>query len=112
VDQWLQYWSGSGWTEQKQREGAFSWTEYEAAAAEARRLLEVEDRAASVRKLQAPLLGEMYAAGKVPLAMLQAWLMRTTTLLVDAPATDNSRLAGLLGFGRLTFLTLTITPPR
>ncbi len=63
-------------------------------------------------KFQAPLLGEMYAACKVPLAMLQAWLMRTTTLRVDAQATDNSWLAGLLGFGRLTFSTLTVTPPR
>jgi hypothetical protein len=38
--------------------------------------------------------------------------MRTTSLLVDAPSTDNGRLAGLLGFGRLTFSTRTITPPR
>jgi len=109
ADQWLEYWTGSSWTEQKQRDGAFVWAEYEAAATEARRLLVVEDRAAAMRKYQAPLHVEMYAPDAVPLRTLQSWLMRTTTLLVDAPATDHGRLAGMLGFGRVTFSTLTAT---
>jgi hypothetical protein len=62
-----------------------------------------------VRRFQAPLLREMHAAGDVPFATVHAWLTRTTGLLVDAPAGEHGRLAGLLGFGRVTFSTLTVT---
>ena len=110
ANQFLQYFTGNGWTEQKSERGALVYRDANDALETSSSLLLLQHEHLPVKFFQAPLYLQLHSPKKVSMAELKWWLFRATKLLVDSPRFGNGPVAGSLGICRIEFKELKELP--
>ena len=110
ANQFLQYFIGNGWTEQKSERGALVYRDANDALETSSSLLLLKHEHLPVKFFQAPLYLQLHSSQQVSMQELKWWLFRATKLLVDSPRFGNGPVAGSLGICRIEFKELKELP--
>jgi hypothetical protein len=110
ANQFLQYFTGSGWTEQKSERGALVYRDANDALETSSSLLLLKHEHLPVKFFHAPLYLQLHSPQEVSMAELKWWLFRATKLLVDSPRFGNGPVAGSLGICRIEYSELKELP--
>jgi hypothetical protein len=102
-DQFLRYYTGSGWTEQGVVAGAVLYTSSKDAIDQLQTILIAQHHTLPHRRFVAPVYLDLYSPQHVSLRDLQQWLVRVTKLLVDSPRHGNGPVAGSVGLTRIEY---------
>ena len=109
-NQFLQYFTGSGWTEQRDEKKALVYRDANDALETSSSLLLLKHEHLPVKFFQAPLYLQLHSPQEVSMQELKWWLFRATKLLVDSPRFGNGPVAGSLGICRIEFKELKELP--
>lgn len=101
ADQWLRYWTGEHWSEQKDEQEAIVYLTSQDALREIHRLMVDKHDNMPVYHFKAPVYIELFTSNKVSKEDLQQWLYRTTKLIVDSTKHGNGPFDGTYGAVRL-----------
>ena len=110
ANQFLQYFTGNGWTEQKSERGALVYRDANDALEMTSALLLLKHEHLPVKFFKAPLYLQLHTPQEVSMRDLQMWLFRATKLLVDSPRFGNGPVAGSLGICRIEYKELKELP--
>jgi hypothetical protein len=102
-DQFLRYFTGSGWTEQGVVSGAVLYTSSNDAIDQLHTILIAQYHSLPKRRFVAPVYLDLYSPQQVSVRDIQQWLVKTTKLLVDSPKHGNGPVAGSFGAIRIEF---------
>jgi hypothetical protein len=102
-DQFLRYYTGSGWTEQGVVSGAVLYPSSKDAIDQLQTILIAQHHTLPHRRFVAPVYLDLYSPQHVSLRDLQQWLVRVTKLLVDSPKHGNGPVAGSVGLTRIEY---------
>lgn len=100
-DQYLRYWSGNGWTEQRDEKNAEVYADVKDACDMIQKLLLLNHEDLPCRRYRAPVFIELYTDQEIDLSDVKSWLVRVSRLLLDSPQYGNGPLAGTLGLCRI-----------
>lgn len=101
ADQYLRFWAGDGWTEQKNQFDAQLFSCQQSALHKVHDLLLATHSNLPVRCYSAPLKIELYSPKPISVRDLQAWLLRSTKIIVDTTGHGNGPIDGSYGAVRL-----------
>jgi hypothetical protein len=110
ANQFLQYFTGNGWTDQKSERGALVYRDANDALEMTSSLLLLKHEHLPVKFFRAPLYLQLHTPHEVSMRDLQMWLFRATKLLVDSPRFGNGPVAGSLGICRIEYSELKELP--
>jgi hypothetical protein len=110
ANQFLQYFTGNGWTEQRDEKKALVYRDANDALETSSSLLLLKHEHLPVKFFQAPLYLQLHSPHEVSMAELKWWLFRATKLLVDSPRFGNGPVAGSLGICRIEYKELKELP--
>jgi hypothetical protein len=100
------YFTGSGWTEQRDEKKALVYRDANDALETSSSLLLLKHEHLPVKFFQAPLYLNLHSPQEVSMQELKWWLFRATKRLVDSPRFGNGPVAGSLGICRIEFKEL------
>lgn len=103
ADQYLRYWTGDGWTKQKDDKNALMYADSNKALVDMNRLLVLQHENKVVKRYKAPIYIEVFSDQEIPLRDLKMWLFKATKLLIDSPKNGNGPVAGSLGTCRIEY---------
>lgn len=103
ADQYLRYWTGDSWTEQKDDAHALVYANSNDALHDMNKLLMVDHEKKQVKRYRAPMYIDLYSDGTISKRELQMWLLKATKLIIDSPKHGNGPIAGSLGSCRINF---------
>lgn len=95
TDQWLNYWSGEDWTQDKDE--ALIFESANAGCLEMQRLLLGEHEHLPLRRFRVPFHIDLYCEQPIDLQTLSEWLLKTTKIIIDSPSFGNGPVEGSLG---------------
>lgn len=94
-DQWLRYYTGSGWDLDLKK--ALLYHDSPAACQAVHEILLAEFDGTKVRRFQAPIQIELFAGEDISIEDLRRWLTDVAKLLMDSPKYGNGPMQGTLG---------------
>jgi len=106
ANQFLQYFTGDGWTPQKDERGALVYRDANDALQTTSSLLLLKHEHLPVKFFRAPLYLQLHSPQNVSIRELQMWMFRATKLLVDSPRYGNGPVTGSLGICRIEYSEL------
>jgi hypothetical protein len=106
ANQFLQYFTGDGWTRQGDQRGGLVYRDANDALQTTSSLLLLKHEHLPVKCFRAPLYLQLHSPDEVSMKELQLWLFRATKLLVDSPRYGNGPVAGSLGICRIEYSEL------
>jgi hypothetical protein len=106
ANQFLQYFTGDGWTPQKDERGALVYRDANDALQTTSSLLLLKHEHLPVKFFRAPLYLQLHSPQNVSIRELQMWMFRATKLLVDSPRYGNGPVSGSLGICRIEYSEL------
>ena len=105
-DQYLRFWEGDGWTEQKNQFDAQLFSCQQSALHKVHDLLLATHSNLPVRHYSAPLRIDLYSQKPISIRDLQAWLLKSTKIIVDTTNHGNGPIDGSYGAVRLEIADL------
>ncbi len=105
-DQYLRFWEGDGWTAQKDQSGAQLFGSQQSALHKVHDLLVAIHDHFPVRHYSAPLRIDLYSQKPISIRDLQAWLLKSTKIIVDTTNHGNGPIDGSYGAVRLEIADL------
>ena len=95
TDQWCQYWTGEKWSPEPA--DALVYESANEGCKEMQLLLIGEHQHLPMRHFRVPFHIELYCERPLDLPTIEAWLLRTTKIIVDSPSFGNGPVEGSLG---------------
>ena len=102
-DQYLRYWTGDSWTDQKDESHALVYADANQALKDMNNILMIDHEKKPLKRYRAPIYIDLYSDKPVSKRELQMWLLKATKLIIDSPKHGNGPVAGSLGSCRINF---------
>lgn len=102
-DQYLRYWTGKDWTQQKDEDGALVYANANSALEDMHQLMMIQHQGQAVYRFHAPLYVELFTNNQVTKKQLQQWLVKVTKLIMDTTEYGNGPIAGSYGTCRIEY---------